>query len=492
MGPSWTFGRKLGLGFAVVVGLGLLVSATAIYALRMVVEQKNRVITDGAQLLDAQVLDTAVALRMSANRGYFLTKDDLYLRQRDQARETFDKAIERIKAVPNSEDELQLIKQMEDVSAEQTAAADGVIARRRDGAPLEEIIKAFPVEIVPKAMQLQHLAGAFKAIQERTMKAATEQAQDRAALAVSLVIGMAAAAVLAAVVVAVVLSRLLSRQIGSAVQHIQSSSSELQAAANQQTTGAQEQVASMNEISTTIRELLSTAKQIAESAQRVAKIAADSAVTARAGDNMVVKAQSDVASIRQQVDLIVNHMLDLGRNSQRIGGILEIINELAEQTNILAINATIEAAGAGEAGKRFSVVADEIRKLADRVGGSTKEIRALIDEVRSAVNTTVMATETGSKAVDVGVRQFGEVTSTFRQITELLMTTTQAAREIELSTKQQTTAVEQVNIAVTNVAQASRESEASSNQVLGTVGELTSLSRDLARLVRPNGVNGHA
>src|SRR2546422_228947 len=115
--------------------------------------------------------------------------------------------------------------------------------------------------------------------------------------------------------------------------------------------------------------------------------------SARAGGQTVQAAQESVGSIRRQVDLIVTHMLDLGKKSQQIGGILEIINELAEQTNILAINATIEAAGAGEAGKRFAVVADEIRKLADRVGGSTKEIRTLIEEIRAAVNSTVMATE---------------------------------------------------------------------------------------------------
>ncbi len=114
------------------------------------------------------------------------------------------------------------------------------------------------------------------------------------------------------------------------------------------------------------------------------------------------RAHETVGGIKKQVDLIVNHMLDLGRKSQQIGGIVDIINELAEQTNILAINATIEAAGAGESGRRFAVVADEIRKLADRVGGSTKDIRSLIDEIRAAVNTTVMATEGGTKAVDAG------------------------------------------------------------------------------------------
>jgi methyl-accepting chemotaxis protein len=193
-------------------------------------------------------------------------------------------------------------------------------------------------------------------------------------------------------------------------------------------------------------------------------------------------------SIRQQVDLIVNHMLELGKKSQQIGTILDIVSELAEQTNILSINATIEAAGAGEAGKRFAVVADEIRKLADRVAIATKDIRVLIDDVRSAVNTTVMATETGSKAVDTGSRQFVGVTSAFTQIATLVTTTTEIAREIELSTKQQSTAVAQVNLVITDAAQASKENEISTGEVLKTASTLADLSRKLLRLVQAKAV----
>ena len=195
---------------------------------------------------------------------------------------------------------------------------------------------------------------------------------------------------------------------------------------------------------------------------------------------------SSITGIRRQVDQIVAHMLELGKKSQQIGAVLDIVSELAEQTNILAINATIEAAGAGEAGKRFAVVAEEIRKLADRVGGSTKEIRTLIDDVRSAVNTTVMATETGSKAVDAGSRQFGDVASAFKQIAGLVGTTTEAAREIELSTKQQATAVEQVNVAIANVAQASMETETSAGQTLQTASQMAALSKDLLRIIQPH------
>jgi CHASE3 domain sensor protein len=281
-------------------------------------------------------------------------------------------------------------------------------------------------------------------------------------------------------------SRSLSDQIGTAVGQVRSSSAELQAAANQQASGAKEQATAMAEISTTISELLATSRQIAESAQRVAHNAEQTANAARSGHGTVDITHESISGIRRQVDQIVSHMLDLGRKSQEIGAVLDIVSELAEQTNILAINATIEAAGAGEAGKRFAVVAEEIRKLADRVGGSTKEVRTLIDDVRSAVNTTVMATETGSKVVDAGTRQFDDVATTFKQIAALVTTTTDAAREIELSTKQQSTAVEQVNVAIASVTQASVETEASAGQTLQTVAQMAALSKDLMRIIQPH------
>jgi len=231
---------------------------------------------------------------------------------------------------------------------------------------------------------------------------------------------------------------------------------------------------------------LATSRQIAESAQRVAQNAEQTANAARSGHGTVDVTHESISGIRRQVDQIVSHMLDLGKKSQEIGAVLDIVSELAEQTNILAINATIEAVGAGESGKRFSVVAEEIRKLADRVGGSTKEVRALIDDVRSAVNTTVMATETGSKAVDAGSRQFGDVAAAFKAISSLVLTSTEAAREIELSTKQQTSAVEQVNVAIGSVTQASMETEASAGQTLQTVSQMAALSRDLMRIIKPH------
>jgi methyl-accepting chemotaxis protein len=299
--------------------------------------------------------------------------------------------------------------------------------------------------------------------------------------------GLAVVGILYATFAASALSGAIRRRVGAVIERADSSSQHLRSAANEQVTGAQELAASTNEITTTIKELLATSRQIAESAQQVVRVAEETATRARMGDQTIHRAQDAIGGIKRQVDLIVTHMLDLGKKSQQIGSILELINELAEQTNILAINAAIESASAGDAGKRFSVVAEEIRRLADRVGGSAREIGVLVEAIRAAANTTVMATEDGSKAVDAGTRQFTEVLATFQHIASQVAVTTDAAREIELSTKQQATAIEQVNIAMGDVAQAAKETEGGSGAMLAASSQLVDVSRELAQLVRANG-----
>src|SRR5690606_15363895 len=238
---------------------------------------------------------------------------------------------------------------------------------------------AFDGEVQPKGETLARRIAEVSALQQRRLEDAKEAASVTASQAANVLIGAATATILLALGIAVVLTRTLGRQIGASVAQIQSSSAELQSAAKQQASGAKEQATAMKEITTTIVELLATSRQIAESARRVTQIADKSVDAARTGGETVDRGQDSVLTIKQQVDLVVTHMLELGKKSQQIGAVLEIVSELAEQTNILAINATIEAAGAGDAGKRFGAVAEEIRKLADRVGGSAKEIRLLID-----------------------------------------------------------------------------------------------------------------
>jgi methyl-accepting chemotaxis protein len=421
----------------------------------------------------------------TGQRGYIITGDEAFLEPYKTGTAGVPSAVKELRQLtadnPNQQARLD---KAELLIATKLAELKQTVDLRRN-VSLEEAVKVVRAGEGKKQMDdLRAVLHQIEQEEREQLKTRIEEVEASASRAKSTIVLGTAFCLLLVAATAFFIARSLSGQIGSAVRHVQSSSAELQSAANQQASGAKESSTAMNEINTTISELQATSRQIAESAQRVAHVAEETSSAARAGDQTVQKSHESVSGIKVQVDLIVTHMLDLGKKSQQIGGILEIINELAEQTNILAINATIEAAGAGDAGKRFAVVADEIRKLADRVAGSTKEIRVLIEEIRAAVNTTVMATEGGSKAVDFGARQFLEVTAALRRITDLLGTTTQAAREIELSTKQQSTAVEQVNVAVSQVAKASKETEVSANQTLQTAGQLAGLSRDLMRLVQ--------
>lgn len=484
MNTRWTFGQKLAAGFAAIVALTLLSSLLSVRALQTVVEEKDRLVTENtAKLIDSEKLRTAVEWKAGAVRGFLLTgKDPQLLRLREAEAET-TRLLDRIKPRIVTGAGQDLFSRIGKAEAEYSQAANQVADLRKDGVALDEIAKMFDETILPKRLALDSLVDQFVELEEHLLEEAKSAASAKAATATNRVVGVVVLTVLCAIGLAVFLSRRLARDIGAAIQHIRSASAELQAAANQQVTSAKETATSMNEISTTVSELLATSRQIAGSAQRVAQISEETAGAARAGDRTVHEAHTSITGIKAQVDHVVGHMLDLGKKSQQIGGVVDIINELAEQTNILSINASIEAAGAGEAGRRFAVVADEIRKLAERVGGSTREIATLIEEIRSAVNAAVMATESGSKAVDAGTRQFAEVTDGLSQIVALVSTSTEAAREIELSTKQQSTAVEQVNIAIVSAAQATKETEASSGQTLQTAAQLATLSGELARLV---------
>ncbi len=484
---NWTVGRRLIAGFGLSAFTLLLIALVSYRNANLLIE--NDALVDLSHQVRLELADVLSVMKdaETGQRGYVISGDESYLEPYKAAVNSLPTTLADLRKLtadtPEQQRRLASIAPIIDAKLEELK---NIIDLRRsqgfDAAAKLVVTNAGKTQMD----QIRAIVAAADQEARDVLKQRSEEARASADMTENIILWGGLAGTLAVCAIGWLITQSLSQQIGSAVGQVRNSSTELQAAANQQASGAKEQATAMAEISTTISELLATSRQIAESAQRVAQNAEETANAARSGHGTVDQTHESISGIRRQVDQIVSHMLELGKKSQEIGAVLDIVSELAEQTNILAINATIEAAGAGDAGKRFAVVAEEIRNLADRVGGSTKEVRALIDDVRSAVNTTVMATETGSKAVDAGSRQFGDLASAFKQIASLVATTTDAAREIELSTKQQSTAVEQVNVAVANVTQASVETETSAGQTLQTVSQMASLSRDLLRIITPH------
>ncbi|MFL5271203.1 MAG: methyl-accepting chemotaxis protein, partial [Anaeromyxobacteraceae bacterium] len=356
MESSLTFTQKLALGFGAVVLLTIVVAGVSVYALHDVVATKDEVIdVDAQRLVDSERLHVLSITKANEGRAYILNKDPQALERVRAAHRRFQELVETLRRELQTDEGRKLLEDVKSAEEVHHAGVERILALRTNGMPVEEASNRYDREGRPLREALDRTVDAFVAREERLLKEGRDASTEAANRAIRLVLALAAAAVLLAAVVAALLGRGLARQIATAVRHVQSSSAELQATAGEQATGAKEQATAMAEITTTISELLATSRQIAESAQRVASIAAETAGAARSGDQTVLRSQESVGAIRRQVELIVGHMLELGKKSQQIGGILEIINELAEQTNILAINATIEAAGAGEAGRRFAV-----------------------------------------------------------------------------------------------------------------------------------------
>lgn len=486
MFDNWTFARRLAVGFGL-AGFVLLLIATVSYRTTEALIKNDEWVAHTHEVrYQLAELFTQLKDAETGQRGYIITGDETYLEPYTEALANVGATLAQLRRLTaDNPGQQQRLAALTPAITSRIDHLKDALERRRTAGLEAAVAAVITGEGKTQMDEIRALIGAADRVEASLLTERAALAARSAAMAEAIAMWGGFGGAILIGIIGWFISAALTRQVGSAVEQMQSSSAELQAAANQQATGAKEQATAMNEVTTTMNELLATSRQIALAAQQVTQIADQTATAARAGHGTVETTHESIMSIRRQVDQIVSHMLELGKKSQEIGSVLDIVAELSEQTNILAINATIEASGAGEAGRRFAVVADEIRKLADRVGGSTKEIRGLIEDVRGAVNTTIMATETGSKTVDAGSRQFGEVAVALKQIGALVGTTTEAAREIELSTKQQSTAVEQVNVAVANVAQASKENEISSGQTLQTASQLAALSQDLLRIVRP-------
>ena len=298
-----------------------------------------------------------------------------------------------------------------------------------------------------------------------------------------IVIGIVSVVAIAVIVVSVLLmTRVITKPLNRATRELKTAAEELKVASQQQTSSATEQVAASTKIATTMEELLSSAKQIDEATSSASSgVEAANRLSAK-GKKSLTQAIDGISDIRTQVQSVTQNMLSLGEKTHQMGLILQIINELADQTTILSYNATIEAAGAGEAGTRFAAVAEQIKNLANKAVESTKEIRALIEDMQKSSNKTVLVTEEGMKAVDKGQQRIKNTEGHFAEIIKTSENNLVTSKEIEMTVAQQTTVIEQTFSAVKYVQSAAEEVKASSTQTLSTADQLLKMARTLVEI----------
>lgn len=262
-----------------------------------------------------------------------------------------------------------------------------------------------------------------------------------------------------------------------------SATAEILAGTNQQASGAQEQAAAVTETVSTVDEVLQTSEQAAQRAKAVAEVSQQSVEYSKTGRSAVDQAIGSMGSVKEQVEFIAESILGLAEQAQAIGEIISAVNDIAEQTNLLALNAAIEASRAGEHGRGFSVVAAEVKALADQAKKATGKVREILGQIQKATNGAVMATEQGTKSVNETIKVVNQSGDAIRTLAEAITQASQAAIQIAALAGQQVTGMSQIHQAMRDVNQVTTQSLSATHQTERAAEDLNRLGGKLKQLL---------
>jgi methyl-accepting chemotaxis protein len=277
--------------------------------------------------------------------------------------------------------------------------------------------------------------------------------------------------------------RRVTGEMQESVNILSTSAQQIVATTTQVASGAAETAAAVSETTTTLEEVKQTAQLSAQKAKYVSDSAQKAAQVSQDGKKSVEESIEVMKRIREQMESIAESIVRLSEQSQAIGDIMLTVSDLAEQSNLLAVNASIEAAKAGEQGKGFAVVAQEVRSLAEQSKQATTQVRGILSDIQKATSAAVMATEQGSKAVDAGVTQSGLAGESVQRLAESIAEAAQAATQIAASSQQQMIGMDQVALAMESIKAASTQNVASTKQTETAAKNVQELGRNLKELV---------
>ncbi|RMT81064.1 Methyl-accepting chemotaxis protein [Pseudomonas viridiflava] len=271
--------------------------------------------------------------------------------------------------------------------------------------------------------------------------------------------------------------------ISDGVSQIASAAEQLSSVTEQTSAGVNSQKRETEQVATAMNEMAATVQEVARNAQDASQAAVQADQQARSGDEVVTQAIAQIEQLAREVVNSTAAMSQLKQESGKIVGVLDVIKSVSQQTNLLALNAAIEAARAGEAGRGFAVVADEVRSLAQRTQKSTEEIEDLIAALQTGTQQVATMLESSRNLTDNSVELSRRAGSALGQITLTVATIQQMNEQIATASEEQSTVAEQINASVINVRDVSEQTATASNQTAASSAELARLGSHLKALV---------
>lgn len=270
----------------------------------------------------------------------------------------------------------------------------------------------------------------------------------------------------------------------SSAENVSAATAQIRATAQQQAAAAAEQLSAIEQTTATLTEITQSGAQMTARAQEVERGAQEAVGTSAKGLKAVAGTVQSMNSIREQVDSVAATIVGLSERTQAIGEIILAVNTMAERSHLLALNASIEAAAAGEHGRTFSVVAGEIKRLADQARDATQRVRANLGEIQRGINSSVMLAEEAAKRVEAGKAQTDSTDATIRDMVAAIQDSVQAFQQIVAATNQHQIGLEQVMQALTSIRQASTQTSATTRELEAAAANLGGLSEGLLDAVR--------
>jgi methyl-accepting chemotaxis protein len=277
------------------------------------------------------------------------------------------------------------------------------------------------------------------------------------------------------------------RTVAEFVNQLASTTAEILASTTQQVAGAQEQGSAVAQTVSTIEEIAQTSDEAAGRARAVSESARHAEEVGKSGRRAVEEAIASMGSVREQVESIATRILALAEQAQAIGDIITTVNDISEQTHMLALNASIEASRAGEHGRGFAVVAAEVKALADQSKKATSQVRQILGQIQKATQGAVMTTEEGTKSVVLATRVVTQAGAHIQTLSELLSQASITAAQISASANQQATGINQIRQAMRDVNQATQQSLTSTRATERAVQDLNAMGQKLKGLLSEYG-----